>query len=111
VSCTLTTLAGASWETNLRRRNLKGRSRSVVLFLLVAPGRLCHTATNDGTHADDLPETDVPGAVEAMCYLPKTHEGKAIYERRKSTVEINFGILTEVQGFCQSLLRRFDTVA
>ena len=38
----------------------------------------------------------------------RTHEGKAIYARRKSTVETVFGIVKEVLGFRRFHLRGFD---
>ena len=45
-----------------------------------------------------------------MRYRLRTREGKAIYARRKSTVETVFGIIKEVQGFRQFLLRGLDAV-
>lgn len=41
----------------------------------------------------------------------KTRHGKAIYARRKFTVETVFGIIKQVLGFRQFLLRGRDAVA
>jgi len=47
-------------------------------------------------------------AVTAMAYRLRTAEGKAIYARRKSTVETVFGIVKEVMGFRRFHLRGLD---
>jgi IS5 family transposase len=49
-------------------------------------------------------------AVEAMRHRLQTREGKAVYATRKSTVETVFGIIKQVQGFRQFLLRGLDAV-
>ncbi|MGB5716598.1 MAG: IS1182 family transposase [Gammaproteobacteria bacterium] len=49
-------------------------------------------------------------AVQAMRHRLQTREGKAVYATRKSTVETVFGIIKQVQGFRQFLLRGLDTV-
>ena len=49
-------------------------------------------------------------AVQAMRHRLQTREGKAVYATRKSTVETVFGIIKQVQGFRQFLLRGFDSV-
>jgi hypothetical protein len=46
-----------------------------------------------------------------MRHRLKTRDGKAIYARRKSTVETVFGIIKQVQGFRQFLLRGLDAVS
>ena len=60
---------------------------------------------------DDPPAPEQPSAVEAMRHRLKTREGKVIYARRKATVETVFGIIKQVQGFRQFLLRGLDAVA
>jgi len=47
-------------------------------------------------------------ALTAMAHRLQTPEGKAIYARRKSTVETVFGIIKEVLGFRQFHLRGLD---
>lgn len=49
-------------------------------------------------------------AVQAMRHRLQTREGKAVYATRKSTVETVFGIIKQVQGFRQFLLRGLDSV-
>jgi transposase len=49
-------------------------------------------------------------AVTAMAHRLRTTEGKAIYAKRKSTVETVFGILKEVMGFRRFRLRGLDAV-
>ena len=49
-------------------------------------------------------------AVQAMKHRLQTREGKAVYATRKSTVETVFGIIKQVQGFRQFLLRGLDSV-
>jgi transposase len=47
---------------------------------------------------------------QAMRYRLQTREGKAVYARRKSSVETVFGIIKHIQGFRQFLLRGLDAV-
>lgn len=49
-------------------------------------------------------------ALEAMKHRMQTKEGKALYAKRKSTVETVFGIIKQVLGFRQFLLRGLDSV-
>jgi len=46
-----------------------------------------------------------------MAHRLKTRDGKAIYAQRKSTVETVLGIIKQVQGFHQFLLRGVDSVS
>ena len=48
-------------------------------------------------------------AVTEMAHRLRTSEGKAIYAKRKSTVETVFGIIKEVLGFRQFHLRGLDS--
>ena len=45
-----------------------------------------------------------------MQHRIKTTEGKKIYAKRKSTVEPVFGVIKQVMGFRQFLLRGLDAV-
>ena len=49
-------------------------------------------------------------ALDTMKHRMKTKEGKALYAKRKSTVETVFGIIKHVLGFRQFLLRGLDSV-
>jgi len=57
---------------------------------------------------DDPPSGDEP--IEVMRYRLRTEEGKALYAKRKSTIEPAFGIIKHVLGFRQFLLRGLDSV-
>jgi hypothetical protein len=50
-------------------------------------------------------------AKEKMAHKLKTEKGKAIYKKRKETVEPVFGIIKAVIGFRQFLLRGIDKVS
>ena len=45
-----------------------------------------------------------------MKYRLKTKSGKAVYAKRKSTIEPVFGIIKAAMGFRQFLLRGLDAV-
>ncbi len=49
-------------------------------------------------------------AVEAMRHRLQTQEGRAVYAKRKATVETVIGIIKEVLGFRQFLLRGLNSV-
>jgi len=51
-----------------------------------------------------------PNSVQAMRHRMQTKKGKALYAKRKSTVETVFGIIKHAQGFRQFLLRGLDSV-
>ncbi len=49
-------------------------------------------------------------AVDTMKHRLKTQAGKAVYAKRKSTIEPVFGIIKSVMGFRQFFLRGFEAV-
>jgi len=57
------------------------------------------------------PPPDTADAVEVMKHRLKTKAGKAIYAKRKSTIEPVFGIIKAGMGFRQFLLRGLAAVA
>jgi len=59
---------------------------------------------------DDPQAPTDPNSVQAMTHRLQTKEGKTLYAKRKSTVETVFGIIKQVQGFRQFLLRGMDAV-
>ena len=61
-----------------------------------------------GTPDADPPATDDP--VAQMRYRLGTEAGKALYAKRKSTIEPTFGIIKHVLGFRQFLPRGLDKV-
>ena len=56
------------------------------------------------------PVCEDANALERMQHRLKTREGKAIYAKRKSTVEPVFGIIKSVMGFRQFMLRGLEAV-
>ncbi len=58
---------------------------------------------------DPEPPSD-PTPVEATAHRLQTRAGKALYAKRKSTVETVFGIIKHVMGFRQFLLRGLSAV-
>jgi len=57
----------------------------------------------------EIPQDNDP--MKAMQDRMKTDEGKEFYARRKSTVEPVFGIIKNVMGFRQFMLRGLDAVS
>jgi hypothetical protein len=73
-------------------------------------GRQHHNPTLEERFAKT---SDVPkdaDSVVAMAHRMKTDAGKALYAKRKSTVEPVFGIIKEVMGFRRFMLRGLDAV-
>jgi transposase len=60
--------------------------------------------------ADDPAPPNDPSPSQAMEHRLRTKAGKALYAKRKSTVETVFGIIKHVQGFRQFLLRGLRAV-
>jgi transposase len=77
----------------------------------IAEGRQDHNEPLYERFAADPPAPEKTSGVDAMAHRLKTHDGKAIYAQRKSTVETVFGIIKQVQGFRQFLLRGLDAVS
>lgn len=57
------------------------------------------------------PTTDFTDPVDEMKHRLKTRNGKALYAKRKSTVETVFGIIKSVMGFRQFLLRGLESTS
>ena len=78
---------------------------------LLACGREAHHPSPEARFAD---AGEVPAATDSvvtrMRHRLKTSEGKAIYAKRKSTVEPVFGVIKQVMGFRQFLLRGLKAV-
>jgi transposase len=77
----------------------------------IAEGRQDHNEPLYERFAADPPAPKKTSGVDVMAHRLKTHDGKAIYAQRKSTVETVFGIIKQVQGFRQFLLRGLDAVS
>jgi hypothetical protein len=77
----------------------------------IAPDRQQHNPSLEDrfTEPDPLPAPADP--VTEMKHRLKTVTGKAVYAKRKTTVEPVFGIIKAVMGFRQFLLRGLELVA
>jgi hypothetical protein len=60
--------------------------------------------------ADDPKPPANPTPLQTAAHRLRTRTGKALYAKRKSTVETVFGIIKQVLGFRQFLLRGLHAV-
>jgi transposase len=74
---------------------------------LIALGRQAHNVPLEARLAQPDPPGEDATPLERMAYRLKTPEGRALYGRRKSTVEAVFGMVKRVLGFRQFMLRGF----
>lgn len=78
---------------------------------LFACGREAHHLSPEARFADvGKAPPATASAMERMQHRIKTPEGKKIYAKRKSTVEPAFGVIKQVMGFRQFLLRGLEAV-
>lgn len=84
--------------------NVKACEQATITPLL-ATGRAVHHPTPAERFADPGEAPNTTDAVARMEYRLQTPDGKALYAKRKSTVEPVFGIIKHVMGFRQFLLR------
>ena len=78
---------------------------------LLACGREAHHLSPEARFADagEAPPAKA-SPMERMQHRIKTTKSKNIYAKRKSTVELVFGVIKQVMGFRQFLLRGLDAV-
>jgi transposase len=72
--------------------------------------RQSHNMPLQERFGEDPKAPNNPTPVEAMKHRLQTREGRAIYAKRKSTVETVFGVIKHVLGFRQFLLRGLESV-
>lgn len=89
--------------------NVKACEQAIITPLLAA-GRAVHHPSPAERFADPGEAPDTTDAVARMKSRLQTPEGKALYAKRKSTVEPVFGIIKHVMGFRQFLLRGLQAV-
>jgi len=89
--------------------NVKACEHATITPLL-ATGRAVHHPTLEERFADPGKAPDTADPVVRMEHRLQTPEGKALYAKRKSTVEPVFGIIKHVMGFRQFLLRGLQAV-
>ena len=76
----------------------------------IAAGRDAHYPPLAERLHDPAPLAEDASAVERMKHRLRTPDGRAIYAKRKCTVEPTFGIIKSVLGFRQFLLRGLQAV-
>jgi hypothetical protein len=90
--------------------NVKGcEGKNIVPY--IASERQAHNASPEERFSEPEPLLAPTDSVTQMKHRLKTMTGKAIYAKRKSTVEPVFGIIKAVMGFRQFLLRGLKRVA
>ena len=78
---------------------------------LIALGREAHQLPLDQLlHEPEAPDANA-SPLERMAHRLKTAEGRALYGKRKSTVEPVFGQIKRVLGFREFTMRGFDRVS
>ena len=99
----------AAVET-VENKNEEGELEGPEVFCAVGKGK-------HGRNVDDLKKKAPMGrppanmsAKEKMVWKLKTKKGKAVYKKRKETVEPVFGIIKSVMGFRQFMLRGIEKV-
>ena len=92
-----------------REAKVKACARATITPRL-APGRAGHHPTPAERFADPGEAPDTADPVARMEHRLRTPQGKALYAKRKSTVEPVFGIIKHVMGFRQFLLRGLQAV-
>jgi transposase len=102
---TLLADAGYFSQTNVER--CKGKN--IVPY--IASEREEHNANPEDRFREPQPLLGPADPVTEMKHRLKTIGGRAIYAKRKSTVEPVFGIIKAVMGFRQFLLRKLKQVA
>jgi transposase len=85
------------------------KGKNIVPY--IAAGREQHNASLEDRFTEPAPLLGPADPVTEMKHRLKTIVGKAIYAKRKSTVEPVFGIIKAVMGFRQFLLRGLKKVA
>ena len=78
---------------------------------LISPGRNKHNEPLYDRFSYPEEPSENADAVAMMQYKLKTPECRKLYAKRKSTVEPVFGIIKQVMGFRQFLLRGFESVS
>jgi len=94
--------AGYFSEENVKR------CERVEITPYITDRRERHNLRWDERFQSPPPRPEEADAVTAMQHRLRTPAGKAIYAKRKSTVETVFGIVKEVMGFRRFHLRGFD---
>lgn len=84
------------------------KEEEILPFISVKRDKHNQSLKERFSEPEPLPET--ADAVESMKHRLQTQEGRALYAKRKCTVEPVFGIIKAVMGFRQFLLRGVESV-
>ena len=76
----------------------------------IPPGRTAHNQPLSERFVQPAPLPENAKPIDEMRHKLKTDEGRAVYAKRKSTVEPVFGIIKHVLGFRQFFLRGLEAV-
>ena len=77
---------------------------------LIALGREAHHPALEQRLMPDAPEPETADPLVKMAWKLNTHSGRALYGKRKSTVEPVLGIIKQVLGFRKFSLRGLAAV-
>jgi transposase len=102
-----TLLADAGYFSQSNVEECKGKN----IIPYIAADREQHNASLEDRFTEPAPLLGPADPVTQMKHRLKTIVGKAIYAKRKSTIETVFGIIKAVMGFRQFLLRGLKQVA
>jgi transposase len=86
-------------------------TRKAGIEPMMALGRAPHHLPLVERMSVPAPPGEGASALEEMAYRLKTSEGRALYGKRKSTVEPVFGQIKRVLGFRQFMLRGFERIS
>ena len=84
-------------------------SKDIVPYIAVE--RQPHNVPLEDRFKEPAPLTEPADPVQEMKHRLKTVAGKAVYAKRKSTVEPAFGIIKAAMGFREFLLRGLELVS
>ncbi len=90
--------------------NVEATENSGIEPLMALGREAHHQLLAERMYKPEIPAPDV-SALERMGYRLKTAKGKALYGKRKSTVEPVFGQIKQMMGFRQFMLRGLEGVS
>jgi len=107
----LGTVDGLLADTGYFSRNNVIRCEGSKIVPYIAPERQQHNVPLEDRFTEPDPLSKPADAVTEMMHRLKTLAGKALYAKRKSTVETVFGIIKAAMGFRQFMLRGVQSVS
>jgi hypothetical protein len=86
------------------------KCEKATILPFISPKRDAHNQSLKERFTDPYPLPPDADAVTQMAHRLRTKEGRALYAKRKCTVEPVFGIIKAIMGFRQFLLRGVESV-